>query len=404
MDAKLSSAMDTAVSMGKVGRLASARDEMLGALNDCRDSLGKVFAAYNLGALFWSHIGDGEKARKFYRLLVEEADRLGIAKVQQAMPSIVGNTFENLMHLSLTYEEYSQWADRLRSIQPTDDVLRGMVPHIKDAQERGQPWSSVLESLAQDCYNRSDPSKDRGEYARANATYHLILLNRKAMRLSREAWSRVAYEFGTLALRVSDDACKTMERTGQRLDVGEFRFVVDDARPLVQEYLAANPSDEKIRWLMDHVDGYLEAVEKHGAARPDRGEVVAALNNEGTELLENRRFQAALAKFTEGERISREIGDREKLQVCLGNVALVALNTGDYQRALELTAEKERICRELGLHSSLAHAMANRAFTLELLHRRKEALAAAREAYQVCRQHGLDQLARQVTPLIERLK
>ena len=83
---------------------------------------------------------------------------------------------------------------------------------------------------------------------------------------------------------------------------------------------------------------------------------------------------------------------------------MVALNTGDPQRALELITEKEDICRKNNLSSGLANALVNKAETLISLHRTKDALRFAEEANRLCMQHGLDQIARQLKPLLEKLQ
>ena len=215
-------------------------------------------------SVFWARIGNGARAWEFHLLTVAEAEKHGVSKVEQVLPRMVANACENLMFLSLAYEEYFAWADRLRKLQPAAAVLGGMVPHIKEAQERGLPWSLTFEGFAQQCYDRNDPGKDRGEYARAVSTYHLLLINRKAMRLPREAWTRITYEYGALALRVSDDAAKAMEHAREPMDPREFIFVVADAKPPVDECMAANPSDKQLQFLLEHMNGFLGAFSKRG--------------------------------------------------------------------------------------------------------------------------------------------
>ena len=131
---------------------------------------------------------------------------------------------------------------------------------------------------------------------------------------------------------------------------------------------------------------------------------IAALNDEGLELLNREEFPEALAKFAEAEPLCREMEDEESLQTCLGNTALVLKSTGDLDRALELTGEKEAICRRLELHAALVNALANKANILELLHRVEEAVAAGAEADQICRERGLDGMARQLKPLLDQLE
>ncbi len=400
MDTNFRSTMDAAASKFENGMLASGRDDMLKAFEECKDPIGRLLAAYNLGGAFWASIGDGVNARKFYKIAVEEAENIGLTKVRELLPSIVANACENLMHLSLTYEEYFEWSEKLRKLDPTDDVLRGMVPHIREAQEKGIQWAQTLESIACECYNRNDPSLDRGEYARAVSTYELILRNRKNMRLPREAWSRIIYEYGALAIKVADDAFRKMERSQQTLSISEFVFVAQNARPFVDEYLAANQPDDKIKFLQEHLDRFLESCNK----LKDPEEIVAMLNSQGLDMLRCRVFRGALAKFKEAEQICRDIGDEEKLQTCIGNMALAVANTGDTDYAFELLDQKEAICRRIDSHRGLAYTFSNRAAILQSLDRAKEALALAEKSDQLCKQYGLDDVSRQLKPMLDSLR
>lgn len=399
MDGKFLSAMDAASSKIQNGLLSSGRDDMLDAFRECKDPFGKVMAAYNLGAAFWDNIGNGKEARKYYQLAVEEAEKIGVSDVHKVLPSIVTNTCENLMHLSLTYAEYFEWAEKLRKLDSTDDVLRGMVPHIQEAREKGIPWAHTLENFAEMCYNRNDPSQDRGEYARAVSTYHLILLNRKSMRVSREDWGRIVYEYGALSLRISADADERMKGSGQPINPKEVRFVVDDSKLHVDKYFSANPSDKNVEFLIENMNGFL-----HAAGKAETDQEVALLNEEGLELLNRQEYPMALAKFTEAVKICKDLNDQEKLQTCLGNMALVASETGNTQRALELTIEKENICRAHDLFSSLANALAIKATLLDSLHKTSEAIEVAEEASQLCVQYELAETHQKVKLLLPQLR
>jgi len=184
------------------------------------------------------------------------------------------------------------------------------------------------------------------------------------------------------------------------LDIKEFIFVAQNARPFVDEYLAANPSDEQVRFLRDHLNDFLNSCSK----LDDPAEIVAMLNNQGTSMLDRREFQEALAKFKEAERISRQIGDEEKLQTCIGNIAMVAANTGNPNHALELLDQKEAICRKIDSHRGLAYTFINKAAILQLLDRPTEALAFAEESNQLCEQYELDDVARQIKPWLDNLR
>lgn len=399
MDDQIASAIEMSSTKFEAGRFASGRDVLVKAFGDCADPLDKVVLSYDLGTAYWARLGDGENGRKFFRIAIQAADEVGTAGVEKEFPSLVPNAYENMMFLSLTYEEYFSWTAMLRALQPTDDVLRGMVPGIEESQEQGLPWSQALEGIAGASYDRNDPSRDRGEYARAASTYQLLLLHRKEMRLSREAWGRVTYEYGALALRVAADALNAMERSQQAPDPAEFSFVVQDAKRLVDEYFSANPSDENMQLLVTNMEGFLAT-----SREAEIDNRIALLNEEGLEFLNARLFDAALSRLKEAEEMCRETADEAKLQTCIGNIALVAKNTGDISGALELIAEKEDICRRLGLHEGLAHGLGNKASVLELLGETNEAMSSAREAEQIFDQQGLVEAGDQIRSFIKHLE
>ncbi len=144
------------------------------------------------------------------------------------------------MILSLSYDEYESWAERLRALQPANDILRGQLPSVRDMRERGHPWSDVMFTLATGYYNRNDPTHDLGRYGAGRSIVHLLLVNRKTLRLSRQKWAGAVDEYSALTHRICADALK---RVGpSRVD--EFLFIMGDALPLVREYVDSNPGDE----------------------------------------------------------------------------------------------------------------------------------------------------------------
>ena len=399
MNNRFISIMDHAINKLDSGRFRSGIAEMQEAFLAGQNPESRILGAYNVATAYWATLGNGENAVNYYRKLVEEAEKTGVSNLTGDSIAMLGNSYENLMHLSLSYQEYFEWAEKLRAVQPQDDILRGMVPNIKKEQEGGFPWSQILEGLAHLCYNRSDPSKDRGEYARAVSTYMIILRNRKALRLDREAWGRITYEFGTLSLRMASDAMVKMDRAKIPPDPEEYIFLVQDAKVFVDDSHSANPAEPIVKTLVENMEGFLAAEEE--ALQKNR---VAILVFQGREAMQTRDFQTALLKFQEGEKICLENGDQNKLQTCIGNIASVAFFNGDPQTALDLYLQKEQICRQIGFNEGLANALSNQALTLEMLNREPEALAAAQEAYQLSKKIGMSEFAAEVKPVLDRLQ
>jgi tetratricopeptide (TPR) repeat protein len=392
-------AMESANSKLMVGRLKSGRDEMLIALRDFDNTLSKLQVAYNIGSIYWAQIGNGEKAREYYKLVVSKAEKYGIIEVDKVFPSMVANVCENMMHLSLSYEEFFYWEDKMRKLQPSDNVLRTWPPIIRKGQLKGLHWSEILIEIAYSSYNRNDPSLDRGEYGRAASTFHLMLSHRKDLRYDREIWGHIVYEFGALAMRIADDAVIKMAHSKLPEDTEEFTFLVKDAIPFVEEYLQLNPSNINVQQLLKNINGFIG-----NSDNVEKSKKVAKLNNEGNELLNRKDYKTAYKNYKEAEEISRFIGDEDLIQICIGNLALIAMNEGDAKLALELTLEKEAICRKNNFFSSLANALANKAQILNLLKNLGDAIKCAEESAQLCAKHGFHDIEQRYKPVFESLK
>ncbi|MFI5453969.1 MAG: hypothetical protein ACHRXM_00805 [Isosphaerales bacterium] len=248
-------------------RLQSALQVLQQAQKQARRPSELVLSAYQLGALHWSELGNGVEARRLFQATVEEANRVALearpAPVleleanasENLMLLALANACENLMLLALSYDDYESWAERLRALQPDNDILRGQVPWVRDKRERGHPWSDVMLSVASSYYTRGDPARDPGRYGSAKSVYHLALVNRKALRLPRADWKRAAGEYSILAMRIAADCARTLERNAgpSGPDTREFTFVMEEAIPLVAEYVTEYPQDGEVKEGLDRL-------------------------------------------------------------------------------------------------------------------------------------------------------
>jgi uncharacterized OB-fold protein len=200
---------------------------------------------YNCGCLLRSAVGNGVRARACLIQATEQAAK--VTNLHDSTKTLWANACENLMLLSLSYEDYEHWADELKRLHPAADILRGQVPKILDRRDRGIPWSQAMAGMAEGYYSRSDPQHDAGMYGDAASTYQLLLAHRKELRLGREDWKRAINEYGRLCLRLSGDTAVAAEKQNPMTDPSESVPIVTDALPLVDEYLKANPNDDLIK-------------------------------------------------------------------------------------------------------------------------------------------------------------
>jgi hypothetical protein len=108
--------------------------------------------------------------------------------------------------------------------------------------------------------------------------------------------------------------------------------------------------------------------------------------------------------FNGQERICRELGNKAGLSSSFGNQALILQARGGLDGAA-LLKEKERISRELGSVDVLAISLVNQADLLAFSRRcPSEALPLAEEAYRIAARHGLTALAKQIEPILEKVR
>ncbi|MDC0937360.1 hypothetical protein OAS39_13825 [Pirellulales bacterium] len=212
----------------------------------------RTILAYNLGAIYWGEIGDGAEARKLFHAAAEEGARCVTSNSLGNEPLAItsrANAIENAMILALSYEEYAMWADQLRALIPDSAILRGQLPKIREFQNRGTPWSDVMYMLASGYYSRSDAMSDPGLYGAAKSIFHLLMKHRKEVQLKRTDWAAVVLEYGALTQRISTDCLRTLGDA----QVDEFDFIMEDAMPFVEEYVASYPDDQSSRIVHDRL-------------------------------------------------------------------------------------------------------------------------------------------------------
>ncbi|MDD2737078.1 MAG: hypothetical protein PHF56_24350 [Desulfuromonadaceae bacterium] len=260
-----STPIDVAVDLSDKNRFRSALAVLQEANDASTHPIQSLICTYNLGAIQWSQVGNGQAARELFLEAIRIAKSGQVPVNNDVVSTILGNSCENLMLLSLSYEEYEDWSRQLRELQPTNDILRGQVPKFLNARDEGLPWSDMLQHVAMSYYNRNDPKTDIGRYGCGAATWHLLLANRNEQnklrnwRILREDWQIAVYEFGALTMRIASDAMLVMEKSSQGGDLTECMFIVEPAVTFVDEYLAVDPNDELIGKLKSNLSQFISS-------------------------------------------------------------------------------------------------------------------------------------------------
>ena len=269
MPLTMAAALEAVVKLVDQKRFRSAR-EMLERLHaGVQHPQSRVVTAYQCGALAWAETGDGMAARTHFQSVAD------LCRTDPQLANHPGsrmcwaNSCENMMLLSLSYDEYENWAKQLASLQPDNPILHDHWPKFRDLVERGYPWVDALQMMATTYYSRNDPKADRGQYGCAASTWQVILTNRQALRLTREDWGVAVYEHAALTMRIAGQAGLAMEQMTRRpAETGEYKFIVEAAVPFVDEYLTANPDDATIRQMRDRLREFLSVLRSPVPAEP----------------------------------------------------------------------------------------------------------------------------------------
>lgn len=210
-----------------------------------------LYFAYNLGALLQMYVGDGKGAREAYQqALAGRRTSDGLLR-PYAPNQLEADACENSMLLSLSFDEYEGWAERLEKLNSSNPILRVQRPRIRELRERGHGWHMAMLSLAKTGYD-ADPARDPGRYAASASILQLLLLNRRQLRVPRDDHRFAVATYAALAVQACGVCGMAMARAG-REDLHECLFVAEQALPLVEEYVAANPDDSDVIAAVDNL-------------------------------------------------------------------------------------------------------------------------------------------------------
>ncbi len=106
---------------GEEGRIRTARD-LFERLVEAFPQHGIVLN-YNLGCVYRSMVGNGTKARECYQRALKAPSPVPEDPNNETVNTVRANCMENLMLLSLSYEELHDWERQLARLQPENEYL-----------------------------------------------------------------------------------------------------------------------------------------------------------------------------------------------------------------------------------------------------------------------------------------
>ncbi len=251
------------------GLLKTAVAQIERALTLATTNHERAFASYNLGALHWGETGDGVAARSLFAQTVtawEAAVAGGEARPNPEF-SLLANAAENLMLLSLSFDEYDRWTEKLRHEAPQEAILHEHVPHVQEARDRGESWAEVMLACGM-AYIRPGDAGGGPHPASGACIFHLLVQHRKALRASSQIWQGAVLGQAAAMSDVLSRVDALIFRTTGRRQPEEFAFASEPLMKNLAEYCAENPHDEPVVKTKQGFEQSIRASEAQAAAQP----------------------------------------------------------------------------------------------------------------------------------------
>lgn len=268
MSIGISKLFEDAESLADQGRLIPAVRTLEEARRLTKIPDRRALASYNIGTIYWHHLGDGLAARREFSASIADFEAHGYGQLPM-LKVVHANALENAMLCALSFEEFENLAARLQALAPTVPIIVGLVPEVREALDRGDPWSHQMLDFAGRYYNRNDPRRDVGRYGEAKSTYLLLLAHRRQLRVSKEDWRMAIYEYCALSMRMATDCMQIRGGDNDPHSPEEFLPILTDAMPLVDEYLGQNSGDMDIRKVRRDMDKMVELYRQRWASIED---------------------------------------------------------------------------------------------------------------------------------------
>jgi len=211
-----------------------------------------LFLNFNLGAMLQMQVGDGVGARSSYKQALAGRSKSSMFSKPSGLDEIEANIYENSMLLSLSFEEYEEWSSRLEKFQPRNPIIRQQRPGIRDMKKRGHAWYMAMISIAKSGYD-AEPSKDPGRYAASASIFQLLLLNRRELRVPRNEHRFAVASYAALTVQAWSACGIAMEKVNRQGNFEEMNFVVEQAIPLVKEFVQSNPADREAAAALENM-------------------------------------------------------------------------------------------------------------------------------------------------------
>ncbi len=127
----------------RAGRVWSAKNKYDKAMgmdgNEALPPAERALVLYNTAVFYLDNVSDGVKTRDMLGEVVGHFGRHPELEGDATVGDLLPFAYENLMLVSLSFDEYDKWADELRRARPDEGILAGQVPVVHEQRDGGMP-------------------------------------------------------------------------------------------------------------------------------------------------------------------------------------------------------------------------------------------------------------------------
>jgi len=247
------------------------REALEYALNSAREAhypQFKILCLHTVVEVCHYHVGDGEASRAWCFALLDWVDKnrgviTDIPSLREVMEDMYIKQCEIIADAALSYEEYFEYMEKIKSIRPHTALQSSQVELIRSMQDEGQPWSANMLLLA---VRYAGANGDTGQfntmYGSAASLYGLMLQNRRKLRLSRTDLKMSVTNYSASIGNLVTQADSYYKNTPGRLDPNEYLFMIDKAVRLINEskrdIMEPDAGEEEIGYLTEQREALLD--------------------------------------------------------------------------------------------------------------------------------------------------
>ncbi len=214
------------------------------ALNSAREAdypQFKILCLHTVLETCHYYAGDGETCRAWCLALLDWADKnpgviTDIPSLREVMEDMYIKQCEIMADVALSYEEYFEYMEKIKSIKPHTTLQSSQTDLIASMRDEGQPWSvNMLLLAARYAGVNGSIGQSSTMYGSAASLYGLMLQNRRKLRLSRTDLKMCVTNYSASIGNLIAQADNYYRNISGHLDPNDYLFMFDKAVRIINE-------------------------------------------------------------------------------------------------------------------------------------------------------------------------